>query len=125
MAVTTTSFTTATTYKITINTDADTGVSNAGQADVTGTSSTIYAIEIHNAAASIVYLKFYDAQEITVGTTAPVMTFMCAATTRFNVFIPGGYSFASGISMAGDTAGGGTAGTSDPASAVTVHLTHS
>lgn len=125
MALTTTTFSVALPYKLTVNTDTDTGVSNGGYANVTGTTGTLYGVEIDNSGVGqITYVKFYDATSVAMGTDRNLLGFRVDASSRLNIFIPGGIAFSAGITMGATNHadGAGTAGTTDPSSAVTVRL---
>lgn len=125
MALTTTSFSVPLSYKLTVNTDTDTGTANAGYANVTGTTGTLYGVEIDNSGVGqITYVKLYDSTSVTMGTDRNMIGFRVDASSRLNVFIPGGIAFSSGITMGATNHadGAGTAGTTDPSAAVTVRL---
>lgn len=125
MALTTTAFSVPLKYRITINTDTDTGVSNVGYPNVTGTTGTLYGVEIDNSAVGqVTYVKFYDSTSVTMGTDRNVLGFRVDASSRLNIFIPGGIAFSAGITLGATNHadGAGTAGTTDPSAAVIVRL---
>ncbi len=89
--------------------------------DVTGTSGTIYMIEVDNAAnSSSSFMKIYDDAAPTIGTTVPDHVFRVPANQVRQIVCPGGMDF-SNLSFAVVTAGG-TMGTTSPASAVVVAI---
>lgn len=118
MAVTTTPLSNPVASALVIDTDADATSEN----DVRSGASTVYLVDIDNASNSAVtYIKFYNAASPTVGTTAPDMILIAAASTRVVYSIPQGHSFGTALSFAGLTTGG-TAGTTSPTSNVTVRI---
>jgi len=104
--------------KLIKNTDVGATASN----DVTGTSGTIYTIEIDNTANGVdaAHFKIYDNASPTIGTTVPDWEFKIAVNQKRNIVCPGGLDFTN-LSFACVTAGG-TAGTTAPTSAVIVNL---
>jgi len=70
--------------------------------EVKATAGNVYGYYIFNAAASIHYLKFYNATaaNTTVGTTTPVMTFPIPAGAAAHVGFPYPVSFSTAISAA-------------------------
>jgi hypothetical protein len=70
--------------------------------EVKATAGNVYGYYFYNAAASIRYLKFYNATaaNTTVGTTTPVLTIPVPATTAGHVTFPYAVSFATAISAA-------------------------
>lgn len=97
--------------------------------DVSGGAKTLYAIYVRNAdAAQRVYLKLYDDLSPTLGTTDPDWIFMVddnaaapGGVHRFVLNAPTGVVFAKGISYAAVTTGG-TAGTTNPDTALEVEF---
>ena len=84
--------------------------------DATGTSGVLYTIHADNSNSSTVYLQIYDGTDLTVGTTAPTMTFPLATSSEISLTFPGGWSF---TSLSFWASGGGTqASIGDPSSAV-------
>ena len=125
MAFTSTSpYSSSVTSVTSVQTDADATATN----DITGgTNLVLTTVEIDCATNSVqaaVYLKFYDDGNPTVGTTDPVFVIPMAASTRGVFQISGGgYTFTNAISFACVTDGGGTAGTTSPATNVIVRVT--
>ena len=82
------------------------------------------AIEIDNTANSTaVYAKCYDnaVGSVTVGTSAPDIIAFAPASTKLTYFFDQGVAFGTGLVLACVT-NKGTAGTSNPASAVVIKL---
>ena len=79
------------TYKIVNDTDSD---ENA-ETDVTGTSGSIYSIDITNTAGTHTsYMKFkLTSGETTVGTTEPDMMILCGPSTSERYYFPEGLAF--------------------------------
>jgi len=101
------------------NTDVD-----ETEDDISAAAVTIYEIELDNTAnAAATYYKFYNTNTVTVGTTAPDMIFMVAASVSRTIVIPSGLAFATALTVAAVTAGG-TAGVTGPTSAATVKLVY-
>lgn len=74
-------------------------------------AGSLFSVHGYNAKASIVYLKFYDkATAPTVGTDVPVLAVPLPASAAFNVSIPSGLYFATGIAygLTTDAADAGT-----------------
>lgn len=68
---------------------------------VKASAGKVFTITGYNAAAALRYLKLYNkATAPTVGTDTPVFTFACKATDVFNIQIPNGYQFGTGIGFA-------------------------
>ena len=118
MAVTTTPLSNPVAAALVIDTDSD----GTGENDVRSGASTVYMIDIDNAAnAAVTYSKFYNALAPTIGTTAPDLILPTAASTRAVVAFPSGFAFGTALSFASVTAAG-TAGTTNPTSNVTVRI---
>ena len=109
---------------------SDTDADETSENDVRGGATTLYGIYADNTAnTGLVYLKFYDNVNPTVGTTDPDMILEIEGSSGGvnggDVFIPinggTGMAFANGLSFACVTTGG-TAGTTEPTSAVKVAL---
>ena len=112
------------TYHVTIQTDCDATMAN----NITGTNSTLYAIEIDNDAnaGEINYIKLYDATSATIASDDPYLSLQVDADEKnITYHIPQGLTFTNGICLAGVSDGGGTAGTTNPGSSVVVRLIHS
>lgn len=104
--------------KIVTDTQADGTV----EKNVTGTTATVYLIVIDNTAnAAIEYLKLYNNSLPTVGTTLPDMVLMVTASVVRSYYFPSGIAFDTSLSYACVTTGG-TAGTTNPVSAVKVYM---
>lgn len=104
--------------KLIVQTDADETANN----DVTGTSGSIYMIEIDNEgnADNAAYLKLYDNASPTIGTTSPDWVFKVAVNQKRSIVVPSGLDFTN-LSFA-CVISGGTAGTTGPTSAVIVKI---
>ena len=91
--------------------------------DVTGAASTMYYFEVDNTlnvgAAS--FLKLYDHAAPTIGTTDPLLILRAAAGTLEYFIVPQGVTPATALSYACVTTAG-TAGTGNPANAVTIRM---
>ena len=123
MAITSSKQNVPLTYHTTIQTDCDATVAN----NITGTNSTLYAVEIDNDAngSQINYIKFYDAFSATVGTDDPYIILQVDADEKnITYHIPQGLTFTNGICLAA-TQEAGTAGSSSPTASVVVRLIHS
>lgn len=70
--------------------------------EIKATAGNVYGYYFYNAAASIRYLKFYNATaaNVTVGTTTPVLTIPVPATTPGHVTFPYPIGFSTAISAA-------------------------
>tara|TARA_R110002020_G_scaffold47683_2_gene135686 strand:- start:139 stop:513 length:375 start_codon:yes stop_codon:yes gene_type:complete len=124
MAVTSSKQNVPLTYHTTLQTDCDATVAN----NITGTNSTLYAVEIDNDAngSEINFIKFYDAFSATVGTDDPYLVLQVDADEKNVTYhIPQGLTFTNGICLAGVSDGGGTAGTTSPGASIVVRLIHS
>ena len=94
MAVTVTNQSNPLASKLVQDTDANaTAVDNT-----TGANGTLYAVEIVNAAGTIVYLKLANSTNATAGTTAAHLVLMCAASSTQSYVFPSGIAFSSGFS---------------------------
>lgn len=100
----------------------DTDAGATASTDVTGTSGSIFMIDVDNTAnvADAAYLKIYDAASPTVGTTVPDFVLKVPANQRRAMVAPDGLDF-SALSYAVVTAGG-TSGTTAPSSTVTLSM---
>lgn len=93
---------------------------------VQASSTTIYEIEIDNTAnaAQDNYMKFYNtAGAVTVGTTVPDMVIEVRQGVSRSIVIPSGLVYETGLSVCCVTAGG-TAGTTNPGSAVIARIVY-
>lgn len=96
----------------------------ATKVDVKASSTNVKYIYIDNTAnAAASYLKLYNTNTVTVGTTAPDAIFMAPASTKVQFPIPDGWTFGTALSVACVTTGG-TAGTTAPTSAVVVRIAY-
>lgn len=90
--------------------------------DLSGSSTaTVYGIEIASSATNTSFLKLWDNNNPTVGTTAPDLILPIAANTSQTLLIGGGILF-SNLSAACVDAGGVGSGASSPAGTVTVEI---
>ena len=73
--------------------------------EVKGTAGQLFGWYLYNAAASVRYLKFYNATaaNVTVGTTTPVLTIPVAAGAAANVEFSNGIAFGTAITAAATT----------------------
>jgi hypothetical protein len=93
---------------------------------VKASSGTMYAIDIDNTLnAAVSYVKLYNVASgsVTAGTTAPDMILLGPVSARINYPIPQGLTFGTAITVRTVTAGG-TAGTTDPTSDVTIRIVY-
>lgn len=98
----------------------DTQMDATPEKNALGVAGTLFMLAIDNGAnAAIEYVKIYDAQDATVGTTDPDFTFPIAASSKKTIFCPSGVTLDTGLTFACVSDGGGTAGTTNPGSAVT------
>lgn len=107
-------------YTVVSDADADaTAERNIGDG-----AAVVYLITIDNAlnAAEAEFLCLYDAQNPTVGTTAPDFVFRVSGGQLREFYCPEGFEFDTAVSMACKTAGG-TAGTTNPTANVLVTIT--
>ena len=74
--------------------------------EVKSTGGTVYGYFIANLASAARFVKFYNATaaNVTVGTTAPVLTIPLGAGEKANVSCPQGIGFATAICVAATTA---------------------
>jgi len=104
--------------KLIVQTDANATADN----NVTGAAGAIFQIEVDNTANgdNPAFLKIYDNASPTIGTTAPDHIFKVPVNQTRNIVSPSGLDFTA-LSFACVTTGG-TAGTTDPTSAVVVRM---
>tara|TARA_Y100001963_G_C6441023_1_gene291401 strand:+ start:96 stop:461 length:366 start_codon:yes stop_codon:yes gene_type:complete len=77
----------------------DSSAGNTAADNTTGSSGTLYLVEIDNTAnASIVYFKMADSADATAGTTAAGLVLMVPASTKMSFAFPTGISFSTGFS---------------------------
>jgi len=77
----------------------DTSVSNSAVDNTTGSTGTLYMVEIDNTnLAAIVYFKLADATSATAGTTAATIVLKCPASVKRSYAFPEGIAFSSGFS---------------------------
>ena len=123
MAVYSNPIATGLTYKITRGT-----VSGSALENITGGGTTIYSMVFDNDpnASQTNYVKLYDSTTLTPASSAPDLCFRVDPDEKnMLVTIPGGISFANGISMYATPSNGGTGGTVSPGSALNFYITHS
>jgi hypothetical protein len=108
--------------KIIRDTDADA----TSESNVTGAAATISLIEVDNTAnaSTTVFLKLYNSAAPTIGTTAPDIVIPAGGgqIVRAALASATAISFATGLSFACVTNGGGTAGTTSPVNDVAVAI---
>tara|TARA_R110001583_G_scaffold34714_1_gene116220 strand:- start:775 stop:1146 length:372 start_codon:yes stop_codon:yes gene_type:complete len=99
----------------------DTSATTTVVQDVVSGPTTLYSVAIGNIACGhVTYLKLYDSLPdggVVAGTTAPDLIFAATASAKNIYSIPGGFSFTTGMSYR-CVREAGTAGTTNPASAV-------
>ena len=101
----------------------ETSVANA-KIDVKASSAIVYFIQVDNTAnGAASYLKLYNTNTVTVGTTVPDDVILVPASVTRVIAMPAGVTFGTGLSVACVTAGG-TAGTTSPVSAVIVRIAY-
>lgn len=99
----------------------DTAAGATANNSVTGTSGSIYMIDIDNELnTSASYLKIYDSAAPTIGTSIPDHTFKIPSSQRRCIAILEGLDFTN-LSYACVTTGG-TAGTTGPTNPVVVRM---
>jgi hypothetical protein len=77
----------------------DTAATNSAVDNSTGTSGTLYMVEIDNTGlAAIVYFKLADASSATAGTTAATIVLKCPASVKRSYVFPEGIAFSTGFS---------------------------
>jgi hypothetical protein len=77
----------------------DTDVTSAAADNTTGTTGTLYMVEVDNTAnSSIVYFKMADSTNATGGTTAANLVLMVPASTKMSYVFPTGIAFSAGFS---------------------------
>ena len=88
--------------------------------NVFGAGGSLLHVEVDNSAtAHVSYVKLYNAATAVVGTTNPDMILPIPAGETKAISIPGGISFANGVSI-GVVQEAGTPGTTPPTAAVIV-----
>ena len=93
MAFSVTDQTSALTYKLLLETDAQ---SSTPVVNATGAGGSLYTIHADNSAnAGTIYLQIYDGTGLVVGTTAPTMTFPLTGSSEVSLSFPGGWGFSS------------------------------
>jgi len=102
-----------------INTDCD-----ATASAVKASSCVLYEVQIDNSLnAAATYVKMWNNAAPTVGTTVPDAIFLAPAGATVVGCFPSGMTFGTALAVAGLTTGG-TAGTTNPTSNVTVRLVY-
>ncbi len=91
--------------------------------NVTGSATTVFLIDIDNTAnaAQPVYLKLYNDNAPSVGTTSPDCVYMVAGGVRRAYAITEGVAFSTGLSLA-CVVTGGTSGATGPSSPTIVRV---
>ena len=117
MAITKGGFRRTLTYKL----STDTALSNTVVQDISGGSGSLFYAKVV-AGASDAFVKFYNADPATAGTTVPLLSLYCKASQTTSVFIPGGLSFDTSISlyMNGNDADVGTVAAAGHTASVTI-----
>jgi|TARA_B100001250_G_C19815958_1_gene798409 hypothetical protein len=93
-----------------------TDLENTGLSDFLSASTTIYTLDLDNAAnGALTFFKVYDNASPTYGTTDPVVMIQVAASTRQVWSIAQGLSLTNGLSMMACTVDGAASG-SNPGS---------
>ena len=116
MAITLTRQTVGTTNR----TVRDTAATNTAVLNVTGTTGKLYFIHIDNTANSnSLYVKFWDALSVTVGTTVPDYVFRVNPSSVKQYLFTAGLNFTVGMSYA-VVDSGGTAGTTAPGTPISL-----
>jgi len=96
MAISLTNISTPLAGRLVLDTDCDTTV----EADVTGTTGSIYMVEIDNTANShITYVKIKDAATATAGTNDPDWVLMVPASTKETYVIKEGMAFGTALTF--------------------------
>ena len=77
----------------------DTGATSTAVDNTTGSSGTLYMVEIDNSNyGTIVYFKLANATSAPAGTTAAAMVFLCPAAVKRSYVFPEGIAFSAGFS---------------------------
>jgi len=83
---------------------------------LTGDSGRVYALSVKNAVGGgVIFIKFYDDKQPTVGTTAPIFQFQCTASTTHVITSKTGLKIGTALAICMSDAGGTAAG-SNPSS---------
>ena len=75
-----------------------TAAATTADVNVSGSSGTLYAIDINNASSEVACLKFYDAKTAS-NATAAFLAFTVPAGGRRQMFITDGIAFSTGLSF--------------------------
>lgn len=105
------------TYKV----SSESALSNTVIPDLTGSASTLYTATIVAGGADV-YVKFYDAIAVTLGTTIPLMGIYAKASLTTTVQVPEGIPFATGISLVSTSGDADGATTASPGATCAVTL---
>ena len=98
----------------------DTSATSTAVSNATGTSGTLFAVEVDNTSnSSISYFKMANTASATAGTTAADIVLLCPASTKMSFVFPTGIAFSAGFSHWCVT-GAAESNTSAPSSAVIV-----
>jgi len=77
----------------------DTAATNSAADNTTGTSGTLYMVEIDNSGfGAAVYFKLADTDDATAGTTAATIVLFCPASVKRSYVFPEGIAFGTGFS---------------------------
>lgn len=115
MAISVTNQATPLGSRIVQDTDAD----GTAKDNTTGTTGSLYYVEVVNPNGGLVYFKMADTTDATSGTTAANLVITCAGSATTRVILPAGIAFAAGFSHWCVT-GVGENQTASPSSDVTV-----
>ncbi len=89
MAITSTKFDRAVSYKVL----HDANMTNAAQNNVTDGPGKLHSVKISNSNNAAVYVKLFNIYAASVGSTAPDWVFSCPASSTYTYEIPGGVSY--------------------------------
>ena len=85
----------------------DDDVDEITKIDVTGGAATLYYLDcVSTDSANILYVKFYDADAVVMGTTRPVLAVEIATQATKKLIFPDGISFSTALSYSCTTAAG-------------------
>ena len=77
----------------------DTAATNTAVDNTTGSTGTLYMVEIDNSGLGVaVFFKLVNATSTTVGTTAASLVLMCPASSKRSYAFPEGIAFNAGFS---------------------------
>jgi hypothetical protein len=85
----------------------DDDVDEVTKIDVTGGATTLYYLEVISSDSSnILFVKFYDASVVTMGTTRPVLVVEVPTQATKHIVLPDGIPFTTALSYSCTTAAG-------------------